>query len=331
MSFHSVLFHIALLCSLFAAPVTAMQSLHEVIHSRPEFSTLSTFMALLPDYELSKLLHQSGPYTFFLPRNEGFRDVDLMNYLTRLLTPTYRMHLFSLISYQITDRDVGEYAQKSMQNFLAGTDNISVEMETLVTDSVSVSSANGVSITLSSPLTSVSQITGTAIETSDDAHAYEASEILQPQWMKWDFMSVMENFDWTEVSDFYSGPIYTKFIHLLVAAGKDEELRSAKGLTLLAPGNEALSDYAMNIFLDPQYFEALTQFVEYHMIPQILNIQDLEHASENFITKQGEWIEVVSTDKGLKFNDSTLKGMHLCKHGVVYRLEMALLPPSWNV
>jgi uncharacterized surface protein with fasciclin (FAS1) repeats len=315
-------------------PVKATQSLLEVVESTPEFSTMANILSLLieSDFELTNFLYQQGPYTLFVPQDEGFGGLKQMNYLARLMLPAYRMHLYSLVHYQISDQNLQEYVNESTEKYIQSMTTTSVPMEMLTSEMVKVSSSDGTTIFLDSPFsaTPAQILSAEPIPTTDNALVYATDNILLPEWMQWNLMSAMETFDWRRSAS-SSETMYTTFCHLLVAGNMDQTVRDAEMMTLLAPTNTGFQEGVVDFLLESGHETALQKFLLYHMVPQILNLRQLTEEREAFMTKQGEWLEVIVTERsGIKFNQAPLKGFHLAQHGVVYRLGEALIPPSWR-
>jgi uncharacterized surface protein with fasciclin (FAS1) repeats len=305
-------------------PVKATQSLLEVVQSKPEFSTMANILSLLieSDFEIHNFLYQPGPYTLFVPQDGGFADLKQMNYMPRLMLPAYRMHLYSLIHYQISDQNLDHNLQ----------DYINESMEMLTSEMVKVSSPDGTTLFLESPFsaTPAQVLSIEPIPTTDNALVYTTDRVLLPEWMEYNPMTTMEAFDWRR-SESSSERMYTTFCELLVAGNMDQTVRDTLMMTLLAPINTGFQEGVVDFLLEPGHEPALQQFLEYHMVPQILNIRQLTEEREAFMTKQGEWLEVLVTENnGIKFNQAPLQGFDLSLHGVVYRLGEALMPPSWR-
>jgi uncharacterized surface protein with fasciclin (FAS1) repeats len=121
---------------------------------------------------------------------------------------------------------------------------------------------------------------------------------------------------------------YKTLINLLVATDLTDTLRSAKQLTLFAPTDEAfdrLPDGALDELLKPDNRETLRQILGYHVVPKVIDFQDLS-SNATPRTLSGEPLTLAANAHGRAVNDATIVASQKVANGVVYRIDRVLMP-----
>ncbi|GAX10637.1 hypothetical protein FisN_14Lh144 [Fistulifera solaris] len=305
---------------LVLAQSTAMQSVIEIANSG-EFSVLNTLLEHTAEPEgelfLQSIFQESRPLTLFFARDAGFSELKASQYLAKLMLPSYRMHLYSLMSYQIADQSMREVLEQPpdqnkpfLTKNLCGA-NIVIYRETDTT--VIVNTANK-----ESPA-----VMENPIPTSDNAIVVPTDNVMFPNWITMDLYAFMVEHDaYTSISTF------TTFSSLLIAGNMDDTVRESTDLTLFAPVNQGLSDELVEDLLERP--DALADFLKHHMVSEVFNVRDLTEV-QLLHTVLGECVLVNPTEKrGVLIGESQLKGYQLVREGILYKMSDALIPPSWR-
>lgn len=151
--------------------------------------------------------------------------------------------------------------------------------------------------------------------------------MLLPQLMQLDLWQYME-----AVDEQFS-PTYSKLMSLMAAAGLEEELRNATGVTLFAPDNEAISPQLETFLTAPENKNILVQMMDYHIVPNVVSYLSLTgnvmEKVTTFLANSGDVINIAMTATGVVVNDeSRAIAFSLAKQSIIYRIDRVLVPPS---
>jgi uncharacterized surface protein with fasciclin (FAS1) repeats len=298
----------------------AMQSVIEIVNSG-EFSVLNTLLEQTaePGGEpfLQSIFQENRPLTLFFARDVGFSELKTSRYLAKLMLPSYRMHLYSLMSYHIADQSMKEVLeQPPNQNKPFSTQNLCGE-------SISIYKGADSTVFLNSANNGIPAIIENPIPTSDNAIIVPTDNIMFPDWITMDLYAfIVEHDAYTSISTF------TTFSSLLVAGNMDDIVRESTDLTLFAPVNQGLSDELVEDLLERP--DALADFLKHHMMSEVFNVRDLTEV-QLLHTVLGECVLANPTEKrGVLIGESQMKGYQLVREGILYKLSDALIPPSWK-
>ncbi|GAX22522.1 hypothetical protein FisN_14Hh144 [Fistulifera solaris] len=305
---------------LVLAQSTAMQNVIEIANSG-EFSVLNTLLEHTAEPEgepfLQSIFQENRPLTLFFARDAGFSELKASQYLAKLMLPSYRMHLYSLMSYQIADQSMKEVLeQPSNQNKRFSTQN-------LCGANIVIYRETDTTITVDMDNNESPAAMGNPIPTSDNAMVVPTDNVMFPDWITMDLYAFMLEHDaYTSISTF------TTFSSLLVAGNMDDTVRESTDLTLFAPVNQGLSNDLVEDLLERP--DALTDFLKHHMMAEVFNVRDLTEV-QLLHTVLGECILANPTEKrGVLIGESQLKGYQLVREGVLYKISDALIPPTWR-
>lgn len=298
----------------------AMQSVIEIVNSG-EFSVLSTMLehTSLPGGApfLETIFQPNRPLTLFFAHDTGFLELKNAHYLAKLMIPSYRMHLYSLMSFQIADQQVQEVLEQPPNQ------NNPFSFQNLCGESIMIYGGAGGTVFLDSATNEIPAKIENPIPSSDYALVVPTDTIIFPDWITMDIFSFMVEHDaYSSISTF------TTFSSLLVAGNMDDTVREGTDLTLFAPVNQGISDELVGDLLESP--DALTDFLKHHMLSEIFNVRDLTEV-QLLHSILGECILANPTEKrGVLIGESQLKGYQLVREGVLYKISDALIPSSWR-
>ena len=305
---------------LLVAPSMAIQSASEILNSG-EYSVLSTMIdhTASPEGEpfLETIFQDNRPLTLFFAHDTGFSELKASQYLSKLMLPSYRMHLYSLMSFQIADQQMDDVFEKlPEQNSPLSFKNICGESMSLYggADNTAIlnSGKNEISVNIENP-----------IPTSDLAVVIPTNNVMFPDWITMELFGFMAEHD-----AYLSTSTFTTFSSLLVAGNMDDTVRESVDLTLFAPVNQGISDALVEDLLEKP--DALTEFLKHHMMSEVFNVRDLTDV-QLLHTVLGECILAKPTEThGVLIGESQLKGYQLVREGILYKLSDALIPPTWH-
>lgn len=260
---------------------------------------------------------ENRPLTLFIARDKGFVQLKDAKYLAKLMIPSYRMHLYSLMSFQITDQQVKEVLEQPQDQ------SNTYSFENLYGESISIYTGADNTVYLDSANNDIRVKVESLIPSSDNALIAPTDTIMLPDWITMDIFGFMEGYD-----AYSSISTYTTFSSLLIAGNMDDTVRESEDLTLFAPVNQGISDDLVEDLLESP--DSLTSFLKHHMLSMVFNVRELTEV-QLLHTNLGECVLATPTEqRGVLIGDSQLKGYQLVRYGVLYKISDALIPPSWR-
>jgi len=273
-----------------------------------------------------------GPFTLFLPDDGVFEEAVGAEYLSKLFTPDFDLHLRSLILYQVSDFELNEAEM---------TDQLLVTMSNLLTARVTFGIADDgfnssiLQLTTSSVSfgrTPIINITETDVLVQNAA-LHKVDNPLLPFWFFFDAESAI-----TAMGRF------STLVELFETTGlMDSVLSGLENATILAPNNyvfDLLPESASDYLMDPANVDALRDVLLYHIIPQVVPFTTLEFGDYTYPTMLGADSTVTFTVSE-STNTTGVKVMHvnngiapissnffLSKDNVMYETGLVLIPDS---
>ena len=132
--------------------------------------------------------------------------------------------------------------------------------------------------------------------------------------------------------------VYTRFLALMQAAGKDDALTTFTGITLFAPGDDAITGNMKDFLLAEENDHILREVMNYHILPRVLSYLGSEFknnvdgvSSSTTFTVAGDNLEFELDQNGFYINRRTnVLAYALANESLLYRIDRLLIPPSMN-
>lgn len=291
-------------------------TLMDLVLSNPDLQILAS---ALQTAKVDTAIRTTDGLTLFAPNAEAFAKLD-SDYLTTLLEPEYRLHLTYLLRNHAT------------ANVLQAADLVDGFKFPMLTQEITtaINNASGVFLqTYASALELVAepQVIEADLEASNGV-LHVVDTVLTPPWFYFDFVDVIVNFQPETLQSLLS---------LVASTGLEEQVRSWRGYTLLAPSNSAIEalpqDLSAYLLANP---EELVKVLTYHVIPTIVNTATFNLGVTPTPTLEGSDVRVgiFSGENNLAvltFDDATAQNAFLTQYNIIYVIDQVLIPPDFVV
>ena len=258
------------------------------------------------------VLGGNGPLTVFAPNNGAFGTMDRDYLLLLVSSPAYRLHAVEIAQLQL-----------SQQYFPITNLVVGQEFDTFLQTFGMIAVGSDESGLFLAPTTEPAARVRIA-----DPDIYATNGVLHvtdgvffPQYVSLNPLSFL-----TQASFHGADQMHT-FLALVVASDLDTKLRLAEDVTLFVPVNNAIPDELFDFLVDPANMGYLQQVINYHIVPQVINFENLSPSEPTvFVTVQGEEIQM-SQRSVVYANGAVVLDFGLVQRGIVYQLDSILLPP----
>ena len=268
---------------------------------------LSTLSSLVQAAGLEDRLREISFATVFAPINAAFDSVDPA-LLTQLSEPDWIGHLAEVVTLHA--------AQKRISLSLLTNQTV---MNMISSDRVIAAVNENNTVTLSGGVSGTDPTVESRLPIiASNGFMYKIDSVLLPSFVNNDLLSVLAN----------DGQfLHTYFLNWITIVGMEDMLRSGV-YTILAPTDEAVNRLPENIrdeLNNPQIIGNLETLVQYHMIPQLLPIQNIQQTA--YPTVQGARVLFGECFCGIgySFNDkAVVESNLLANNGLVYGIDGVL-------
>ncbi|GKY98013.1 hypothetical protein MPSEU_000759400 [Mayamaea pseudoterrestris] len=290
-------------------------TLLDLIQSTPRYSL---FAQALQQSDQATIV-DTEELTVFVPPNSEMSNP----YITETLLgdPNYRLHLTSLVRNHLTNQ--GVYTTANLTNGLLLT--------MLGNEQTNVTIAANGSIVLNTFAARLGYTGASSLRRTDAVASngvlHEAGAVLYPAWS---FLNLMDLLGLLESK-------FSTLIGLLESSGLAQTLQNAKDISLVAPTNEAFAALPPQVITqlsNPANVDQLTQVLMYHVIPGVIDFEELPTGETMFATEQGEDVTIGRRQRpngsiDLFFNGNRSSLFYLTQYNIVYELDAVMLPPSY--
>lgn len=261
----------------------------------------------------------TGPLTVFAPNNDAFTSIG-MNYVAKLLTPGFDLHLTDLLISHVAK---GEYVVADLTNGFSFTTVNNLVINTTFNGAQQVelvppSAAQG----LIPPIPIIQ-----ADEMAVNGVLHVVADVILPVWYFTNPVSALTNL-----------PQFSIVSSLITAAGLKGAVMGLVNQTIVLPNNDAfaaLPNATVEYLTSAVNVNVLTKVLEYHVLKQMLPYTQLPVNTTEVQTLEGESVTVNismgSTGKNIAFNNIPVVGQggyFLTKDNLIYELGGVLIPPS---
>ena len=285
------------------------QEMNTVVSAVVREENLSSLEAAVIAAGLVTILNRPGPYTVFGPTDEAFAVADQDGYVTKLLTPDWKVHLAALLRFHVHSGNV----------LSAGiTDGMEVSTILAQSEALVASVANG-AVSFSSDAFEDSTVVEADL-VADNGVVHKVDKVFIPKQLTMSLFATAEGFDG-----------FSNVIGMVVAAGLEPVLREDI-VTIFAPGNNAFDnlppEFLGEVAADP---DKMSRVLRNHVVEGIWYKERLVDGlvltsliGESLTVKLG-----TGPFADLQINDAFVEIADIvASNGVAHVINILIIPPD---
>lgn len=253
----------------------------------------------------------SAPLTLFGPTDDVFQSYPDQAFVRSLTAEGFEFHLDQFVDFHISD-NIPAYTADALR---------SVTSIPMVQGQVNVSSSNSAVVLETFAVQDAAIVQADILARNGVLHVVD--RLLEPRFASRNFYSLIQ-----QALDTSGNPQFSRFQMFIMAADRVGFLENLINATLLAPDDEAIADSDLLFYLDPVNEAELLRLVDYHVLLETLNVENLARFQTRLIpTQEGSTVEVFRSATQFRFNNGVAEAIDLVRRGLVYRINRLLTPP----
>ena len=295
---------VIVILGLYIYSIAGDEPLADIVDTAISAGKFNTLVAALQAADLVETLKGEGPFTVFAPTDKAFETLPAGT-VEDLLKPANKSKLAAILTYHVIS---GEIMSKDLLKLN------------------STSTVQGSSVSLGLALDNARVVQADIQCSNGVIHVIDS--VILPREKTTEKPSKEDIID-TAVS---AGSFKT-LAAALQAANLIETLKGKGPFTVFAPTDAAfakLPQGTVESLLQPSNKDKLTQILTYHVVPGIVNADEVMKSSY-LRTVQGQPVSVnISNGKCMIDNASVIKADIYCSNGVIHVIDSVILPGDSN-